>query len=122
MFDAGASAGLTASSAAVAGAVEGVAALLSVPTSPAVAAALQTLTEALESAGPGSPEAAGAVAAALTVIVTPDVAANPPVLSASQTATAVALLNNIVAGLSGHGVAVPPAVATLSSVLQARLS
>lgn len=122
MFDAGAAPGLSAESAAVAIAVEGIAALLSIPTSPAVVAALQALREVLETAGPGSPAAAQAVSEALAVIVTPEVAANPPPLSADQTETAVALLSNIIAGLSAHGAPVPPAVVTLSSVLQARLS
>lgn len=115
----GVSAFATSSAGAVAvQAISNLAALLSTSASPA----LEALTEALESAGPGTPEAAQAVSQALAVIVTPAVAANPPVMSASQTARAVALLNTITAGLSARGVPTPPAVATLTSVLQSRLS
>lgn len=121
-FDAGASAALSAGSAAAAVAVQGIAALLSVSMNPAMSAALQSLSEALETAGPGTPEAAQAVSAALLVIVTPELAANPPALSASETQTAVTLLNNISAGLSAQGADVPPAVATLVATLESRIS
>lgn len=85
-----------------------------------VVASLGNLSAALQSAGPGTPQAAQAVSEAVTVMITPALASNPPDLG-SATQTAVDTLKLIVTGLTQLGTPVPPALAQLTATLEARL-